>query len=99
MKTNKRYSLVIGIFILALILAACQPKTTEIPTLTIMTHDSFAISADLVKKYEESHNVHLSFIPSGDAGAMLNRAILTKGFSAGRCALRGGQHFSLPCFG
>ena len=78
MKTNNRYSLVIGIFILALILAACQPKNTEIPTLTIMTHDSFAISADLVKQYEAAHNVHLAFIPSGDAGAMLNRAILTK---------------------
>lgn len=78
MKTNKQYSLIIGIVVLVLVLAACQPKTTEIPTLTIMTHDSFAISSDLVKQFEEAHNVHLAFIPSGDAGAMLNRAILTK---------------------
>jgi thiamine transport system substrate-binding protein len=78
MKSSNRYSLVIGIFVLVLILAACQPKTTEIPILTIMTHDSFAISSDLVKQFEEAHNVRLAFIPSGDAGAMLNRAILTK---------------------
>ena len=54
MKTTNRYSLVIGISMLVLILAACQPKATEIPTLTIMTHDSFAISSDLVKQFEDS---------------------------------------------
>jgi thiamine transport system substrate-binding protein len=64
--------------IMIMILAACKPATTEVPTLTVMTHDSFAISADLVKQYEETHHVHLEFVPSGDAGAMLNRAILTK---------------------
>jgi thiamine transport system substrate-binding protein len=46
--------------------------------LTIMTHDSFAVSEDVVKAFEAANNVTLVFLPSGDAGAMLNKAILTK---------------------
>lgn len=47
-------------------------------TLTIMTHDSFSVSEDVVKAFETTNNVTLVFLPSGDAGAMLNKAILTK---------------------
>jgi thiamine transport system substrate-binding protein len=43
-----------------------------------MTHDSFSISEDLVKAFETANNVTLVFLPSGDAGAMLNKTILTK---------------------
>ncbi len=46
--------------------------------LVVMTHDSFAISEDLIKVFEESNNVTVSFIKSGDTGAALNRAILSK---------------------
>ncbi len=63
---------------LFILLTACKPKPEETPTLTIMTHDSFAISTELVTQFEQTHQVHLSFVPSGDAGAMLNRAIFTK---------------------
>ena len=48
-------------------------------TLTVMTHDSFAVSEDLVKQFETDNNVKVSFIKSGDTGAALNRAILSKG--------------------
>ena len=61
-----------------LILGACTPAPRETPVLTVMTHDSFAISAELVTKFEAEHQVHLVFVPSGDAGSVLNRAILTK---------------------
>jgi thiamine transport system substrate-binding protein len=66
-----------------LILAACSPQatatqSTEPQTLTIMTHDSFAVSADVVKSFEEANNAKVVFLQSGDAGAMLNKAILTK---------------------
>lgn len=60
-----------------LILAACQPTPTpEATTLTVMTHDSFAISENVVSQFEQAHNVKLSFVKGGDAGAALNRIIL-----------------------
>lgn len=48
-------------------------------TLTVMTHDSFAVSEDVVRQFEQEHNVRLSFLLSGDAGSALNRAILSQG--------------------
>jgi len=47
--------------------------------LFIMTHDSFSASKDLISAFEQANNVKLTFIKSGDAGAVINRAILTKG--------------------
>ena len=58
------------------LLASCTPPSP--PTLTIMTHDSFAVSEDVVKAFEDANNVKIIFLPSGDAGSMLNKAILTK---------------------
>lgn len=58
------------------LLASCVPKGST--TLTVMTHDSFAISEDVVKSFEEANNVKVSFLQSGDAGSVLNQAILTK---------------------
>jgi len=47
-------------------------------TLTIITHDSFAVSEDIVKAFEQANNAKIVFLQSGDAGAALNKAILTK---------------------
>jgi thiamine transport system substrate-binding protein len=43
-----------------------------------MTHDSFSISEEVVEAFEEAHNAEIVFLQSGDAGSVLNRAILTK---------------------
>src|SRR5512133_719135 len=47
-------------------------------TLTILTHDSFSASEGVIAAFEQKNNVKLSFIKGGDAGATLNRAILSK---------------------
>jgi thiamine transport system substrate-binding protein len=60
---------------LTMILAACAP---EPQTLTIMTHDSFAVSEELIREFEEVNGVRISFVRSGDTGAALNQAILSK---------------------
>ena len=71
----KRILLLLSSFLL--LLAACGPQ--EPATLTIMTHDSFAVSEEVVKAFEEGNNAKVVFLPGGDAGAMLNKAILSKG--------------------
>ena len=61
-----------------LLLTSCVPTSTGPQTITIMTHDSFAISEEVIKAFEAENNAKVSFIQSGDAGSMLNQAILTK---------------------
>lgn len=67
-----------------LLLAACSPGATATPsskepqTITVMTHDSFSVSEGVVKSFEEANNAKVVFLQSGDAGSVLNRAILTK---------------------
>ncbi len=72
------------LFCFVFLFAACAPKATATPqstepqSLTVMTHDSFAISESVVKLFEEANHAKIVFLKSGDAGAVLNKAILTK---------------------
>lgn len=65
----------------ALIFSSCQPtlpsEVSETAVLRVMTHDAFAISADLVTQFETEHQVTIEFIKAGDAGAALNKALFT----------------------
>src|SRR5919112_1143110 len=69
---------------LLFLVTSCAPKATATPqstgpqTLTIMTHDSFAVSEEVVKSFEQANKAKVVFLQSGDAGAVLNKAILTK---------------------
>jgi thiamine transport system substrate-binding protein len=44
-----------------------------------MTHDSFAISDDVLAAFEREHNVTVEFIRSGDTGSAVNAAVLAVG--------------------
>ncbi len=46
--------------------------------LRVLVHDSFAINATLVEGFEKTQNVKMEFIKAGDAGSVLNKALLTK---------------------
>jgi thiamine transport system substrate-binding protein len=53
--------------------------TQEEPqVLTIMTHDSFAMSADVITAFETANYATLRFVTSGDVGTALSRAILSR---------------------
>lgn len=47
-------------------------------TVTVMTHDSFAISEEVIAQFEQTHNADVVIVNAGDAGSTLNKAILTK---------------------
>ena len=71
------------LLICLMLLAACSPEGTATQpagprTLTIMTHDSFSVSEEAVDSFEQANNAEVVFLQSGDAGAVLNRAILTR---------------------
>ncbi len=69
-------TLPIVFLILVTLLSACGPKGSV--TLTIMTHDSFAASESVITAFEQTNNVKITFLKSGDAGVALNKAILSK---------------------
>src|SRR4051794_10631105 len=48
-------------------------------TVTLVTHESFAISDGVLKKFESSSGLKVKILKAGDAGAAVNQAILTKG--------------------
>lgn len=77
--------------LILLLAAACQGDETDEPaeleapetpqeavTITLMTHDSFDASEDVLAQFEDEHNVQLELLPSGDAGTALNQAILAR---------------------
>lgn len=47
-------------------------------TITLMTHDSFNVNKEVMSEFEEANNVSVRFLKSGDAGAALVQAILSK---------------------
>jgi thiamine transport system substrate-binding protein len=47
-------------------------------TITLMSHDSFDAGEEVIAAFEEANNVKIEFLRSGDAGAALNQAILSK---------------------
>jgi thiamine transport system substrate-binding protein len=65
------------IFIFLVFLTACAPATPEGPRkLTVMTHDSFAVSEEVVAAFEADQTADVVFLKLGDAGEATNKAVL-----------------------
>lgn len=75
-KSVKTGFLIWGVVFAVMLLAACAPPGPR--TLTLMTHDSFAISEEVLAEFEAANNAQVEILKSGDAGAALNQAILSK---------------------
>jgi len=66
---------IIIIFLLMGLIGGCVPEPAA---LTVMTHDSFAASEAVIAEFESANNVKVNFLLSGDAGSLLNKAILSR---------------------
>ncbi|MEK6221819.1 MAG: thiamine ABC transporter substrate-binding protein [Chloroflexota bacterium] len=54
-----------------------QVIEAQVPTeLTVMTHDSFAISEEVLAIFEAENNAAVKFLLTGDTGTAVNKAIL-----------------------
>ncbi|MEX0592359.1 MAG: thiamine ABC transporter substrate-binding protein [Nitriliruptoraceae bacterium] len=79
--TTQRW--VAALAIVSMAIAACGDASddatdSEPTTVRVLTHDSFDVDADLVAAYEHAHNLRIEFIAMGDAGSVVNQAILTR---------------------
>lgn len=55
-----------------------QNQSIEPRTITIMTHDSFAVSDDVISAFQEANNVEVKFLAMGDTGSAVNKAALSR---------------------
>lgn len=56
---------------------------TSTTTITLVAHDSFAVSKAVLEAFTRQSRVKVEILQSGDAGQVLNQAILTKGNPVG----------------
>ncbi|MGZ9221763.1 MAG: thiamine ABC transporter substrate-binding protein, partial [Anaerolineales bacterium] len=61
----KKLTLLLSSFLFLLLSRAPQATATQLAdpqTLTIMTHDSFAVSEEVIKSFEEENNAKVVFL-------------------------------------
>jgi thiamine transport system substrate-binding protein len=58
--------------------APASPTLSAPPVLTVMTHDSFEATASVIDQFKLATGADVQFFKAGDAGTMLNKAILAK---------------------
>ena len=70
------------LFLLVLIALLIAPisatQAQDATTLTVVTHDSFAYSEDVMAQFEAETGITVQVLRSGDAGTMVNQSILSK---------------------
>lgn len=77
--------LLMPLILIALLFSGCNPiadlpaTTSDEPaSLVVATHDSFNLSTTVIDSFEAESGIDVQFLELGDAGAALNRLILSK---------------------
>jgi thiamine transport system substrate-binding protein len=65
-----------GLLALGMLTANAQGRSAT--TLTVVTHDSFAVSEDVIEAFEEQTGISVRILRGGDAGTMVNQAVLSR---------------------
>ena len=55
-----------------------QVASTPLPELTLVTHDSFVISEELLAEFKSETGITVKLVKAGDTGALTNKLVLTK---------------------
>ncbi|MFJ5972289.1 thiamine ABC transporter substrate binding subunit [Streptomyces sp. NPDC093060] len=80
MHTKTLVAAAVGLGLLTL--SACGSTDTEgsadSKTVTLVSHDSWAVSKNVLKDFEKQSGYKVRVLPNGDAGQAVNKAILTK---------------------
>jgi len=74
--------LVVALFVALLVpltaIVATRASAAPSTTITLVTHDSFAVSKPVLAAFTKQTGIKVKILQSGDAGAALNQVILTK---------------------
>jgi thiamine transport system substrate-binding protein len=74
-----RRTVLVAVLAAAATLAGCGSEQETPTEVVLVTHDSFAVSKPVVRAFEQESGLTLRIEQTGDAGAALNRALLTAG--------------------
>src|SRR5215472_16052011 len=80
-----RRALVVGLG-LTLVLSACSSSSSSAKgsqTVVLLTHDSFAASPSVLADFTKQTGYKVKVVQPGDAGVVVNQAILTKSHPLG----------------
>ena len=72
--------LIVTVALLALVTGSC---VAEEPVVRVVAHDFFAVSDSVIAQFEEETGIEVRIIQGGDAGTVVNQAILTRGNPVG----------------
>ncbi|MEO8528265.1 MAG: thiamine ABC transporter substrate-binding protein [Pseudolysinimonas sp.] len=61
-----------------LVLVGCAPASDAPVTLTLVTHDSFALSEGTLDQFTKATGITVEVQAAGDAGELVNKLVLTK---------------------
>lgn len=67
-----------GLFALSACGSSDAEDATDAKTVTLVSHDSWAVSKSVLKDFEKSSGYQVRVLKDGDAGQAVNKAILTK---------------------
>jgi len=84
MHRSSTHRVLAATLVAALALTACSQSSDEGndgdgKTVTLVTHESFAVSKGVLEGFTKDTGITVKVLRSGDAGAAVNQAILTKG--------------------
>jgi thiamine transport system substrate-binding protein len=68
-----------SLVVLSLISAGCGNNGSETGTVTLLTHESFDIGEDVLAEFTRETGWEVEVLAAGDAGQMINQAILSAG--------------------
>jgi thiamine transport system substrate-binding protein len=79
---TRPHRLLLSVALLAFTVTACGDTTTtgdRAVTLRLLTHDSFALSDGVLAAFTDETGIKVELLQGGDAGTVVNQAILTNG--------------------
>lgn len=70
---------VLLLFVLSLLFLVPTMAQDDSVTLTVLTHDSFNVSEDVLANFESESGITVEILRAGDAGQVVNQAVLSAG--------------------
>jgi len=65
-------------FLVLILLLVAPTMAQEVTSITVVTHDSFSVSEEVLAMFEDETGIQIEILRSGDAGVMLNQSILSR---------------------
>jgi thiamine transport system substrate-binding protein len=67
----------LSLILVALLLLATTAAAQDDTTITLLTHDSFNVSEDVLAAFTEASGIEVEILRAGDAGGLVNQAVLS----------------------